>query len=153
MKIALYKATRPGIQGLFNILVRWWCNGPYSHSELVIEERNGFALCGSASWLDGGVRLKWIKLNPAHWDLLPVSGDPVAARAWFEAHAGQGYDLLGLLGHVWRRGDGSRRRWLCSEACAAALGWPEPWRFDPNGLAAVGRIVGAGYSENCAASY
>lgn len=32
-----------------------------------------------------------------------VGGDPVRAREWFERHAGQGYDLLGLLGHVWRR--------------------------------------------------
>lgn len=97
MKVAFYKATRPGLEGVFNALVRWWTKGPYSHCELILEERDGLALCGSASWLDGGVRLKWIKLNPEHWDLLPVSGDP-------------------------------------------------------NSLATVGRIVGAGYSENCAAS-
>lgn len=64
MKIAFYKATRPGLQGIFNVLVRWWTRGPYSHTELVLEERHGLSLCGSSSFIDGGVRLKWIKLKP-----------------------------------------------------------------------------------------
>jgi len=31
----------------------------------------------------------------------------------------------------------SEKGWFCSEAIAAALGWAEPWRFGPNGLAAL----------------
>lgn len=137
MKVAFYKATRPGWQGLFNRLVRWWTRGPYSHTELVLEERDGLSLCGSSSFIDGGVRLKWIKLNADHWDLLPVSGDPAAARQWFERHAGQGYDLFGLLGFLARPVTGHQSRWFCSEAVGAALGLAESWRFCPNTLAAL----------------
>lgn len=38
----------------------------------------------------------------------------------------------GGIGH-WE----NRRRWFCSEWCAAALGLPESWRWSPNDLAAI----------------
>ena len=38
---------------------------------------------------------------------------------------------LGLLGFVWRRQAGEQRKWFCSEAVAAMLGYDDPWRFDP----------------------
>ena len=31
----------------------------------------------------------------------------------------------------------NRRRWFCSEWCAAALGLPDGWRWSPNDLAAI----------------
>lgn len=142
MKIAFYKATRPGLQGLFNILVRWWTNGPYSHCELVLDEQDGKSLCGSASFIDGGVRLKWIALDPAHWDLVDV-GDIFNSREvaldWFRRHQGQAYDLRGLLGFVWRRADGHPHKWVCSESVGAALGIQQPWRFGPNALYVLAR--------------
>lgn len=138
MKMAFYKATRPGLAGLFNILVRWWTRGPYSHSELVIEEyADGTCLCGSSSFLDGGVRFKRMRLNPDHWDIEPVDGDPERARRWFEERLGRRYDVIGLLGHIWRRGKYLRHRYICSEICGGALGVHEPWRYDPNGLYAL----------------
>jgi hypothetical protein len=47
------------------------------------------------------------------------------------AIGGDRYDVLGLLGFVWRRQTGTQSKWFCSEAVAAMLGFPEPWRFDP----------------------
>ncbi len=139
MMLAFYRGTRPGLAGLFNRAVRWWTNGPYSHCEFVLGKmQGGKYLCASASNLDAGVRFTTIDLDPARWDLIEI--DPALNRkavAWFETHRGEAYDIAGLFGFVLRRGDGSRQRWFCSEACAAALGLGEPWRFDPNTLAVV----------------
>lgn len=134
MKAAFYKSTRPGMAGIYNRLVRWWERGPYSHCELVFSDD----MAASSSYEDGGVRLKQIDFDPAHWDFidLPDRLEP-AARGWFEAQHGKAYDLLGnmrfLLGFM---SDG-RDKWFCSEAVAAALGMEEPWRYGPNGLAAA----------------
>ena len=133
MRAAFYKATRPGLQGLYSRAVRWIDRGAYSHCELVFSD----GLSGSASYIDGGVRLKRIDYDTERWDFvaLPDSLEP-AARAWFELHHGEPYDLLGNLRFVFfmvREGRG----WFCSEAMAAALGMREPWRFGPNGLTAL----------------
>jgi hypothetical protein len=130
MNLASYKSNRPGLRGLFNMAVRWWLGGKYSHTEIIFSD----GMCGSSSWLDGGVRLKRIDIKADHWDITPINGDEKSARHWFEIHQGQGFDLLGLLGFVWRRNTEHRGRWFCSEACAAALGFSEPHRFDPCSL-------------------
>lgn len=127
MKLACYKGTRPGLRGLFNVMVRWWLSGPYSHCELVFSD----GVCASSSWMDGGVRFKAIDLDPAKWDIFDINGDEQAARQWFEQHAGQPYDVLGLLGFVWRRGTQERGKWTCGEAVAASLGKRDPHRVDP----------------------
>lgn len=127
MKLASYKGTRPGLQGLFNRAVRWWLGGRYSHTELVFSD----GVCASSSWLDGGVRFKLIKFDPAHWDIIDVDGDESRARQWFCDHVGDGFDLLGLFGFVWRRGTQDRSKSYCTEAIAAATGFPDPFRFDP----------------------
>lgn len=138
MQAAFYKATRPGLQGIYSRAVRWIDRGPYSHAELVFSD----GLSASASWMDGGVRFKRIDYNPAHWDLidLPQSLEPYA-RAWFERNAGAPYDLMGNVRFVLPWLADSERGWFCSEALAAALGWAEPWRFGPNGLSALLRSI------------
>ena len=134
MRASFYKATRPGVQGIYSRAVRWIDRGPYSHCELVFSD----GLSGSASYIDGGVRLKLIDYNPAHWDFVAVpDGLEPAARAWFEQHQGASYDLIGNLSFLCPLVPDSRRKWFCSEAIAAALGIPEPHRLGPNGLAAV----------------
>ena len=130
MKLASSKGTRPGIAGLFSISVKWWLSGPYSHTELFFSD----GLSGSSSWLDGGVRIKRIEFDPDHWDVIEVRGDEERARQWFQSHQGQKFDLLGLLGFIWRRGTQERGRWFCSESVGAALGLDQPWRFDPCSL-------------------
>jgi hypothetical protein len=128
MQVAFYK----GRTRLFNRLVSWWLSGPYSHCELVIwTNPQGLSLCISSSFMDGGVRSKWMALDPEHWDLVPVTGSTARAMVWLDANKGAGYDVLGLVGFFWRRVTGDRRKFFCSEAVAAMLGFAQAWRMDP----------------------
>ena len=134
MRAAFYKGTRPGLAGVYNRLVEWWTRSDYSHCELVLA--GGW--CGSASFMDGGVRLKVIDFDPDHWDMvdLPAALEP-SALDWFETHRGAKYDLLGNLQFIISRVADDKKRWFCSEAIAAALGMPDPWRYDPGTLAST----------------
>jgi hypothetical protein len=140
MKVALFKGRHPGIKGWLGVLTKWWTRGPYSHGELVIGEMtDGRSICWSSTYLDKGVRRALIQLDPADWDVLELDVTDAqrdAALQWFREHEGQGYDVLGLFDFVWRRGDGDKSKWFCTEAVAAALNLPEPWRKDPNTFAA-----------------
>ena len=134
MRAAFYKATRPGLQGIYSRAVRAIDRGPYSHCELVFSD----GLSASASWVDGGVRFKDIDYNPAHWDFMDLPDDlEDYARDWFEANKGAPYDLMGNVRFVLPWLADSERGWFCSEAMAAVLKLKEPWRFGPNGLAAL----------------
>lgn len=134
LQIAFYKGTRPGLAGHYNRSVRWWTKSEYSHCELIFS--GGWA--GSASFMDGGVRLKVIDFDPKNWDIvdLPAELEP-AAFAWFEEHRGQKYDLWGNVHFVLGPVSDDKRRWSCSESMAAALGWHEPWRYNPGALYAA----------------
>lgn len=135
MQIAFYK----GRKRFFNRLVCFWLRGPYSHCELIFDtDADGVSECVSSSFTDGGVRVKMMKLDPAHWDIVTVPHVTPLMRAraldWLDMHEADGYDVLGLLGFVWRREKGWQSKWFCSEAVAAMLGYAEPWRFDPMNL-------------------
>jgi len=130
MKVAFYKSKKH----LFNRLVSWWTNGPYSHVELVLETLVHGYECASASGMDGGVRLKLMDLPAESWDIIEFPASTLAAREWFRQHERQEYDVLGLFGFVFRRGTQDKDKWFCSEAVAAALGYNDPWRYDPNTL-------------------
>lgn len=138
MKLALYK----GRTRLFDRAVQWWTRAPYSHCELVFwTDELGRSECASSSFLDKGVRVKWIKLDPANWDLVDLEwADANAARSRVHASLGRKYDLLGLLGFVWPFRN-SRSRLFCSEAVAEWLGLDEPWRYSPGGLASMARSL------------
>lgn len=138
MRAAFYKGTRPGLQGIYSRAVRAIDRGPYSHVELVFSD----GMSGSASYIDGGVRLKRIDYNPAHWDFVELpSEQEQQARDWFERNMGAPYDLMGNVRFVLPFLPDSQRGWFCSEALGAALGWAEPWRFGPNGLSALLRSI------------
>ena len=131
MQAAFYK----GRTRLFNRLTSWWLRGAYSHCELILGvDHNGLAVCASSSFLDGGVRVKHMQLDPDHWDVIDVDGSTDAAWLWLQQHHGQPYDLLGLAGFIARALGHDKGRWLCSEAVAAMLGMPDAWRFDPCSL-------------------
>lgn len=137
LRIAFYKGTRPGFAALYSIGVRLVDRGPYSHCELVFSD----GMSASASFIDGGVRFKQIEFNPDHWDIFEIA-DPSGmreqlARAWFVAHDGAKYDLLGNLRFLSNLVPDDAERYFCSEACAAALGYHDAFRFGPNGLAAL----------------
>lgn len=125
MQLAFYKA--PGTWA--DRLIRIVTGSKYSHCELVI---NGTAC--SASIRDGGVRMKTIYLDPAKWDVVDVDGDVTAAWDWFATHAGQDYDFLGALSFVLPFLPSRSKQWFCSEACAAALGRPDPDLYSPQHL-------------------
>ena len=138
MRAAFYRATRPGLQGIYSRAVRFIDRGAYSHCELVFSD----GMSGSASYIDGGVRLKRIDYDDTHWDFidLPPSLEPYA-RDWFEANKGAPYDLMGNVRFVLPWLADSERGWFCSEALMAALGFDDAWRFGPNGAAAVLRSI------------
>ena len=128
MHVAFYK----GRTRLFNRLVSWWLNGPYSHAELILStDKNGVSECASSSFMDGGVRVKHMKLDPERWDIVPVTGSKAHAMNWLIQHEDDRYDTFGLLSLVWRRGEGSPDKCWCTESIADMLGYSEPWRFDP----------------------
>lgn len=134
--VALYKGTRPGLQGFYSRAVRWIDRGPYSHCELVFSD----GVCASASFIDGGVRFKEIDFKPGHWDFLRLPDDvalQINAKWWFINHVSQPYDLMGNL----RFGIGlvrdSSDSWFCSESVMAALGFKEAYRYGPCGMAIV----------------
>lgn len=131
MKIAFYKGTRPGMQGIYNRLVRFVDNGPYSHCEIIFSD----GVSGSASFIDKGVRFKTIEYSPDNWDFidLPDYLEP-AAREFFNERIGKGYDLMGNLRFIAWMVKESSKDWYCNEICGAAIGQTEPWRHGPNGF-------------------
>ncbi len=133
-KIAFYKGTRPGLAGLYNRLGRWLDHGPYSHCELVFSD----GMSGSASYMDHGVRIKYIGYTSGDWDFvdIPERYEPVARR-WFISERGRAYDLWGNVNAMFGFIPHSRDKWFCSEAIAASLKLSDPWRYKPNGLCAV----------------
>ena len=135
MRLASYTGTRSGLSGLFNRLVRWWLHGPYSHTELVFSD----GMCASCSWLDGGARLKRIKITADRWDVVQLDGDEAAARARVDESLALGpahrprYSLLLLAAFVvppLRRLLGPRDQ-VCSTYVAWALGIPSYMQMDP----------------------
>jgi hypothetical protein len=106
------------VQGIYSRLVRLIDRGPYSHCELVFAD----GMSGSASYIDGGVRLKRIDYDSDHWDVVDLPANAQAedyARSWFEFNQGAPYDLMGNVRFVLPWLSDSERGWFCSEAIAA----------------------------------
>lgn len=135
MVLAFYLGTRAANPSarLFDRIVCWWTDGPFSHVELV----DSIGYCWSSSYRDKGVRRKLIDLSTGKWVLVPIGGNEDRAVAWFINHLDAEYDLAGLLGFVIPFRTNSRRRWFCSEAIAEALGMPRSWATSPNDLHAT----------------
>lgn len=134
MRAAFYKSTRPGLPGIYNRLVRWWTRGPYSHCELVFAGD----IAASSSFMDGGVRFKQIRFDPDHWDFVELPDYfEATARKWFVDHMLDGYDVLGNVHFIASVIPDDGDKWSCAESIAAALGFTDAWRFEPNALAAV----------------
>jgi len=125
--------------------------GKYSHCEIAVKHDDNQFLCYSASFRDGGVRDKIMPLHSDKWDLLPVEMSPDDVLAFYIRHAGKSYDWRGVLGFVFYN-RASRRRWFCSEFCAACLGFNEAWRISPSLLHALinSRAVNLQRSFDCA---
>lgn len=131
---AFYRGTHSGLPGVYNILTRWWTRSKYSHVELIFSTGRA----ASSSAMDGGVRTKLIDFTADKWDFVDLpAGLEQGARAWFDQHRGEKYDLLGNLHFVLAPVGDDKQKWFCSEAAAAAIGIPDPARFDPGTLYAA----------------
>lgn len=121
---------------LFDRMIQWWTRSDYSHCEVVFayNGQSDLSYCASSSFLDGGIRFKWMALDPEKWDIVEIDGDETMAFAWFAQRLGTPYDFKGILGCVLRCVPPSDNRWFCSSAIAAAIGWPEAWRVVPANL-------------------
>ena len=125
VQLAMYK----GAGSIFSAGVRGMKDSQYSHVELLIGGK-----CYS-SMLREGVRGKAIALPPAEWDLYRLPwADPVSILEWFRVHDGEQYGISDLIlcQFFGFRRDG--RGAFCSEACAAALGLPNPTSYSPQTL-------------------
>lgn len=123
-------AFRYGSRDWFTKLICLWQGGDSAHCEVSIARAGGKNLCISSSFVDGGVRQALITLSPDKWRIYEMQVDRAEAERWYEAHKGQNYDILGLLGFIFRPMNGARRKWFCSEAAAAILGLLNPERYD-----------------------
>lgn len=138
--LASYKSTQRGLSGVVNVFIRWATKGQYSHSEICIGNPfDGEVDCLSSVGMDGGVRIKRMKLNPARWDLIPLPNvTEKQVLAFSIRNVGSKYDYLGcvrtLLPFIGRE---HPTRYFCSELCAEIIGYSEPWRLHPSALHSV----------------
>lgn len=145
--LALYKGKKTG-KGINVWAARFadWAirkitGGQYSHCEIAIN-RGGKFECYSASWRDGGVRRKLIHLTPDKWDLIRLPETTAQqARELYRQTLGAKYDTWGVFATVLPHIKGSRKRWFCSEWCAAAMGLAQPEKYSPNDLAKHKRTI------------
>ncbi|PID66593.1 MAG: hypothetical protein CR975_02135 [Gammaproteobacteria bacterium] len=119
---------------------RLFTRGPYSHCELAILQPDGRYLCYSASIRDNGVRSRLMELPESHWDLIPVTEKSYQISRYFSKTQQKRYDLPGALGLFLpfkQRGN----RFFCSEWCWQAIGGEQGWRFSPNQLAKIAKLL------------
>lgn len=129
MKLASYKASRAGIKGLGNLLIRFRTDSIYSHNEVIFEpgdgvdhlmpdgttEPNSYGAywMASSSMTDrlpsyspfrpngfGGTRFKRIVPDNTKWDIVEYPKDPVQAATYFKDHQGDPYDHSLILGYI-----------------------------------------------------
>jgi hypothetical protein len=132
VKIAFYKA--PGT--FLDKVIRWWEVGSYAHCEMVLQENTDGTYTIASAVPGIGVCIAENQSLPASdWDFLTVPGDVNKVRAWFEAHAGNAYDYVGLFGFIIRPITiRVRKKFFCSRACLRSLGFKGAWRDDPNAM-------------------
>lgn len=138
MQAAFYKSHHGGIIGLFDILIKVWEEGEYSHCVLLFSDGvAGSAAAGSGVSLIPAGTVNY--LDATQWDLikLPSFFDESKARSWFESNQGKGYDYWGDAHFVDGLIHHEKNHFFCSEAVADALLFKQGWRFDPNALATV----------------
>ncbi len=139
----MWIALRKGADDLLGRMVRLRTDSPYSHVELAMTGGPGLlSTCFSASWMDGGVRVKSIALGAASWDMVPVGVDAGRLKRIMDNEMGKPFDRTGML--LWGTAfadDHFKSQWFCSELMAFVLGKPSPWKYSPGSLY---QAVGAG---------
>lgn len=133
LQLAFYK----GKGNIYDKLIRFWTDGPYSHVELVIND-----VCYSSSPRDGGVRKKQINLKSGNWDVFDLDSNQYQEAEIIrfvegEIEKGAKYDWMGIFFGQFIRFLNLQdpNKWFCSEFCS----WPlkvkeKPWKLHPWGL-------------------
>lgn len=134
IKVGFYKGGKRSITAA---IIRWWTKGPYSHSEIFLEEDADGKMLGYSARLSEGVRAKWQEIDLTRWDFIEVDVEPAQVRAWFDPRLECKYDMLGIVGFVFRPVEDERNKYFCSETTAASIGIKDAWRFDPNTLKVI----------------
>lgn len=128
MQLAFYKAA---VGTPWSKAIAWWTKGPYSHVEIVFSRKHSTVYvqehdwpgqpCFSSAENDGGTRFKYLDINPAQWDTIPVPGDEAPAWLAAEQLLGAAYDWRGILDFVfpWEKENSSK--FFCSEVCIKIL--------------------------------
>ena len=149
IKLAFFKAK---YGGFFSKLIKWRTGGDHSHVEMIFPQYKIFdkkqnrelSLCFSSYEKEGGVRFKFIYLNKAKWDFVPVeipdnSLDELLSYAASLADAK--YDWFGIVKFVLPHVPEKPDRFFCSEVIVHVLQkvfWLMPelisYKTSPNAL-------------------
>lgn len=135
LELALYKGAPSDLLHILgHNLTKLWTWSKYSHAELVID-----GVCWSSSSRDGGVRRKLIDLTSGKWDVFKLTDNLLVstkAIKWFLEHEGDSYDYRNILRFVIPAVGHDKNKWVCYEACGAALGISNPHKLDADKLLA-----------------
>jgi hypothetical protein len=98
------------------------------------EGKDGWALCLSSSMMDGGVRIKLIKIASANWDIVTVRTSMTTddVWAWFHEHSNAKYDYAGALRYRLPLLKQNPKKKYCSEVVCEILRMDRS--YHPNGL-------------------
>ena len=111
--------------------------GKYSHCEVAIQEENDTNYtCYSSSNRDGGVRKKYMELQPERWDLVEIDQSKIKVsdiKSIYNKTVGCKYDFFGACGVILGFGN-AKSRYFCSEWCAEALKLKRPHKYSPVSL-------------------
>lgn len=126
--LAFFKAK---YGGLFSKVIKRATRSEYSHVEMIFpmriyDKKNNreLSLCFSSYEKEGGVRFKFIYLNPKKWDLIPIeiSDDSYHELLSFAASlCDAGYDWAGILKFVLPFVRQRPNKFFCSEVCVYVL--------------------------------
>ena len=130
VQLAFYK----GGKGFISRTIAWWKKSTYTHVEIKIGD-----FLYSSSELEGGVRIKSQKLNPAKWDIVDLPfldiKDANNIIKFFDLRLNCKYDWWGIIkSQIFGASRHSENRYFCSEICAEAIGLSEPNRYCPQAL-------------------
>lgn len=120
-------------------LVRRVTRSAFSHVELIRADKRprlgDTVTCLGASGRDGGVRIKDITLDPAHWRIYEVCWAPEGTWERAASKLGQPYELWSMITTQLFNFRRSRRDcWFCSELVAYALRLDMPHAYAPGDL-------------------
>jgi len=129
INLAFFKAKHGG---LFAKLIKFRTRGEHSHVELIFpqykiydsKQNRELELCFSSYEKEGGVRFKFIYLNPEKWDIVPIKIPDDRLHellAYAASLADAKYDWLGIVKFVLPHVPERPNRFFCSEVVVYLL--------------------------------